>query len=184
MTFCLMNSDDIYDPESWEGDYELYEKEDWVGLLNLREKDAKKHPSDLYAQQRYAEALNLNKRYKDTLDFIEPLYKTNYEVGFGVHEIVDALFGLGKTEDDYNWINKPDILKLDSNLINLCTELLKPKRKSVSVTDIYCDLIVKSDHCTFNELELGEYLVELTDIFVVQIDNDYIMGSKLKLKRN
>jgi len=58
---CFMNSDNTYDLESWEGDYELYEEEDWVALFNLREKDAKKHPSDLYAQQRYAEALNLNK---------------------------------------------------------------------------------------------------------------------------
>ena len=178
-----MNFDDTYDPESWEGDYELYEKEDWVGLLKLREKDAKKHASDLYAQQRYAEALNLNKRYKDTLDFISPLYKANHEVGFGIHEIVDALYGLCKTEDDYNWISKPDILKLDSYMIKLCTDLLKSKRKSVSVTDIYCDLIVKSDYCTFNEQELGDYLVGFTDIFDVQVDNDYIMDSKLKLKR-
>ncbi len=178
-----MNSDDTYDPESWEGDYELYEMEDWVGLLNLREKNAKKHPSDLYAQQRYAEALNLNKRYNDTLDFIAPLYKANYEIVFGVHEIIDALYGLGKTENDFNWINKPDILKLDSNLIKLCTDFLRPKRKSVSVTDIYCDLLVKSDYCAFNEQELANYLVKLTDIFAVQIDTEYIMDSKLKLKR-
>ncbi len=178
-----MNSDDIYDPESWEGDYELYEAEDWVGLLNLREKDAKKHPSDLYAQQRYADALNLNNRYKDALDFITPLYKANYEFAFGVHEIVDALYGLGKTEDDFNWVVKPDILNLNSDMLKLCVDFLKPKRKSVSVTDIYCDLIVKSDCCIFNEQELGNYLVSFTNIFDVQLDSDYIMHSKLKLKR-
>ncbi len=54
-----MDFDDTYDPESWEGYYELYENEDWIGLLKLCEIDAKKHPTDLYAQQRYAECFKL-----------------------------------------------------------------------------------------------------------------------------
>ena len=37
----LMDFDNTYDPERWEGYYELYENEDWVGLLKLCEIDAK-----------------------------------------------------------------------------------------------------------------------------------------------
>ncbi|MDB9874547.1 hypothetical protein OAC97_04755 [Flavobacteriaceae bacterium] len=57
-----MDFDDKYGIEDWEDDMILFEKEDWVGLLKLRERRAKKQPTDLYAQERLAEALNLNKR--------------------------------------------------------------------------------------------------------------------------
>jgi len=178
-----MDFDDTYGTESWEVDYELYEKEDWVGLLNLREKDARKHPSDLYAQQRYADALNLNKRFQDTLNFIAPLYQENFEIGFGIQEIVDALYGLGKTESDFIWINKPLILKLDYDTVQFCVDLLKSKRKFISINAIYGDLIIKADYCKFNESELAEYLVRFTDTFEIQLDNDFIMDSKLKVKK-
>ena len=178
-----MKIDNTYDPESWEGDYELYEKEDWVGLLKLREIEAKTHPSDLYAQQRYAEALNLNKKYKDALDFITPLYKCNYEVGFGIQEIVDALYGLNKTELDFNWIKKPVILKLDSETVQFCADLLEKRKRAVRITDLYGDLILKADYCKFNEPELAEFLVRFTDRFDIQISEDFLMDSKLKLKR-
>jgi hypothetical protein len=175
--------DDTYDPESWEGDYELYEKEDWVGLLKLRETDAKKHPSDLYAQQRYAEALNLNKQYAKTLSIITPLYMDNYDVGFGIPEIVDALYGLGKTKEDYDWINRPVVLTLDSDLVQFCVDLLKNRRRAVRITDLYQDLIMKTDYCKFNEPELAEFLLKFTNDFEVQLDKDYIMDSKLKVNR-
>lgn len=179
----MVDFDDTYDPESWEGDYELYEKEDWVGLLKLRETDAKKHPSDLYAQQRYAEALNLNKQYAKTLNFITPLYEDNYEVGFGISEIVDALYGLGKTKLDYKWIDKHVILTLDSDTVQFCAEILKHRKRAVRITDLYQDLIMKADYCKFNEPELAEFIVKFTDVFEVQLDKDFIMDSKLKIKK-
>jgi hypothetical protein len=175
--------EDTYDPESWEDYYWLYDKEDWVGLLKLSENDAKKHPADLYAQQRYAEALNLNKKYQDTINFITPLYEKNFESGFGIKEIIDALYGLGKTENNFKWIKRPTLLKLDSVTLDLCIKLLRPKRKLVSITDIYCDLILNADYCFFNESELGQFLVLQFDIFNIQRDNDFIMDSKIKLKR-
>lgn len=178
-----MSFEDTYDPESWEGYYELYENEDWVGLLKLCEIDAKKHPSDLYAQQRYADALNLNKKYKEALDFITPLYKDNHDVGFGISEIVDALYGLGKTKEDYDWINRPVILTLDSDTVYFCIDLLKNRRRAVRITDLYQDLIMKADYCKFNEPELANFLVRFTEKFDIQLDKDFIMDSKLKLKR-
>ncbi len=178
-----MSIDDIYDLESWEGYYELHENEDWVGLLELSKIDATKHPTDLYAQQRYAEALNLNKKYKDTLDFITSLYKDNYEVGFGIQEIVDALYGLNKTEKDFDWINRPVILKLDSETVQFSANLLKDRRRAVRITDLYGDLIMKADYCMFNELELATFLVKFADVFDIQLDKDYMMDSKLKVKR-
>jgi len=175
--------EETYDPESWEGYYELYENEDWVGLLKLCEIDAKKHPSDLYAQQRYADALNLNKKYKEALDFIAPLYKDNHDIRFGISEIVDALYGLGRTKEDYDWINQPVILTLDSDTLHFCVDILKNKRRPVHITDLYQYLIMKTDYCKFNELELAEFLIKFTDEFEVQLDKEFIMDSKLKVKK-
>jgi hypothetical protein len=158
-----MDFEDPYGLEDWEDDNLLFEKEDWPNLLKLREERVKKNPSDLYAQQRLAEALNLNKRFADTLEFITPLYRDNYEVGFGIHEIIRALYGLGKSESDFNWIVKPKIIKLDSDTLRLCVEFLKPKRKPSSISDIYCDLIMQGDYCDFNEEQLAEFLLKSKD---------------------
>ncbi|MBA7673515.1 hypothetical protein ES703_81713 [subsurface metagenome] len=178
-----MDFDDPYGLEDWEDDKILFEKEDWINLLKLREGRAKKNPSDLYAQQRFAEALNLNKRFADTLDFITPLYQDNYEVGFGIHEIIDALHGLGKSENDFDWIVKPKIIKLDSDALKLCVDFLKPKRKPSSITDIYCDLIMHGDYSGFNEEQLGEFLLKNTDTFDIKSDSEYLWDIKIKLKR-
>ncbi len=178
-----MDSEDTYGFEDWEDDKILFEKEDWPNLLKLREDRAKKKPSDLYAQQRFAEALNLNKRFKDTLEFIKPLYQANYEVGFGIYEIIDALYGLGKSESDFDWIVKPRIIKLDSDALKLCIDFLKPKRKPSSITDLYCDLIMHGDYSSFNEEQLGEFLLKNTDTFDIKSDNDCLWDIKIKLKR-
>ena len=172
-----------YDFEEWEDDKILFEKEDWVGLLKLRHKRAEKQPSDLYAQQRYAEALILNKKYKEALDLVSPLYQENHESGFGISEILDALFGLGKTEKDFSWISKPSILRLDQNTLDLCIEYLKGKRKYVSVTNIYVKLIMHADYSTFNEKQLAEFLLKNSQTFDFTGNKEYYWDIELKLKK-
>jgi|WetSurMetagenome_2_1015567.scaffolds.fasta_scaffold121772_2 hypothetical protein len=178
-----MDFEDPYGLEDWEGDKILFEKEDWPNLLKFREERAKKNPSDLYAQQRFAEALNLNKRFADTLELITPLYIDNYGVGFGIHEIIEALHGLGKSESDFNWIVKPKIIKLDSDTLRLCVEFLKPKRKPCSISDIYCDLIMQGDYYDFNEEQLADFLLESTDTIDIKTDSEYHWDMEIKLKR-
>lgn len=172
-----------YGIEDWEDDYNLVEKEDWAGLLKLRDERAKKKPSDLYAQQRFAEALNLNKKYRETLDFISPIYEKNYESGFGISEIMDALFGLEKTEDDFNWITKPIILKLDDYSLNLCLATLKGRRKYISLTDIYMNILMQADYLTFNAKELAEFLLQKPNLFDVKGDKNYFFDIELKMKK-
>ena len=178
-----MDFEDSYGLEDWEDDKILFEKEDWPNLLKLREERAKKNPSDLYAQQRFAEALNLNKRFADTLEFITPLYRENYEVGFGIHEIIEALHGLDKSESDYNWIVKPKIIKLDSDTLKLCVEFLKPKRKPSSISDIFCDLIMHGDYYDFNEEQLVEFLLKNKDSIDIKTDSEFHWDMKISLKR-
>ena len=92
-------------------------------------------------------------------------------------------YGLGKTKEDYNWINRPVILTLDFDTVQFCIDLLKGRRKAIRITDLYQDLLLKTDYCKFNEPELAEFLVKFTDEFEVQLDKDFIMYSKLKVKR-
>jgi hypothetical protein len=178
-----MDFDDIYGLEDWEDDKILYEKEDWVGLLKLRKERARKQPSDLYAQQRLAEILNINKQYKKTLDLITPIYQKNYKSGFGIHEIIDALYGLGKSENDFNWITKLNILKLDSETMELCVDFLKPQRKARNVLEIYGELIMNADYCAFNEERLADFLVNHPEKFEIKKDSEYFWDIELKIKR-
>ncbi|MDZ7741073.1 MAG: hypothetical protein U5Q03_04810 [Bacteroidota bacterium] len=117
------------------------------------------------------------------MDFIKPYYQDNYEVGFGIHEIIDALKGLDKTENDFDWIVKPRIIKLDSHSLKLCIDFLKPKRKPRSVSDIYCDLMMQGDYIDFNEEQLAKFLSANPDIFDIKKESEYFWDMDIKLKR-
>ena len=177
------DNDTYYDFEEWEGDTYFFDKEDWAGLLNLRKETAKRRPSDLYAQARYAEALNLNKKYKETIDFMTPLYKRNYDCGFGINEILDALYGLGKKEDDFAWIEKPVVLKLNKNTLDLCKKFLMGKRKHASILSVYENLLMQADYLTFKEQELSDYLIKHTDIFNFTGDKSEFFDLEIKLNK-
>ncbi len=171
------------DFEDWEDDRILFEKEDWVGLLKLREDRAKNQPSDLYAQQRFAEILNISKKHKKALDLITPLYQKNHKSGFGVHEIINALYGLGKSENDFNWISKINVLNLDPITLELCVDYLKPKRKTINIIEIYNELIINADYCNFDEQRLAEFLVNHPEKIEIKRDSENFLDIQLKIKR-
>jgi hypothetical protein len=171
------------DFEEWEADSNYIDKEDWKGLLELRSKRDFNKQSDLYAQQRYAEALILNKLFREAIDFLSPLYIKHHDVGFGIQEIIQGLYGLGKTEDDFPWISKPDIIKLDQNMIQRCMDFMTGKRKPTSVIDIYGHFLMNSDFMDFNEKTLGLFLHEKTNLFEIIGDKTEPYDLKFKLKR-
>jgi len=170
---------------SFEAETDFFDREDWENLLEFQKSRAEKDPTNLQYQEKYAIALNLNKKYEETLKLLEPLYRENYKFGFGINEIMEALLGLNKTEDDFNWIKKPIILKLDEETINLCVKFLKGKRKPRSISDIYVHFIVKSDFMYFDEESLAKYLSKFTNLFdLVEDPSDYWdMQVKLKKKK-
>jgi len=178
-----MTEDDLSYIDDWEEDCSLFENEDWAGLLNLRKERIIKNPEDLNAQQRYIEALNLNKKYIEALAVVIPIYKENYDEGFGIHEIMEALIGLGKTENDFNWIKKPRIFELDQITLKLCVDFLKTKRKFITVREIYGELFMEYDYLKFDENQFGEFLVSCTNEFTIQLNKDYVVYSKIMLKK-
>lgn len=171
----------IDDFEEWEVEATLIQEEDWIGLLKYRQERIKQYPTDLCTLDRYAEALILNKKYKEAIDFVTPLYQKYYEQGFGITQIIDALIGLGKTENDFNWLKKPTVFKLDKNTIDCCVKFIKWKKNFVRVSDFYDHLLDHADYFAFDEHELTNFLLMETNTFDFTGEKD-IWGLKIKLK--
>jgi hypothetical protein len=101
---------------------------------------------------------------------------------FGINEIIEALYGLGKTIDDFKWIKKPLVLKLDKNTLRLCRQFFHRQRKYFSIFDIYEFLILKSDYIIYNEQELLQYLKQFTNVFKF-IEDDEFCNVKIQLNK-
>ena len=145
------NDFDNNDFEEWEGDYQLIQEEDWAGLVKLRKQKAEKYLHDLNSQWRYGEALVLNQEFKQALEFLTPIYKREPDYTDVIHSILDALFGLGKTEKDFDWIEKPVVLKLNEETKKLCYEFLKNKRIPIPFLSLYEHLVIQSYYLKFKE---------------------------------
>ena len=173
------------DFESWEGDYYLIEAKDWKGLLKLRKERAEKNKHDCYDQWRYGEALVLNKQYNEAIEFLTPLHNKYPDFSDVTGTIIDALYGLGKSEGDFNWKEKPEVLKLDDKTKKICISLLKNKRKPVSLSNIYCDLLIQSDRLSFNEEDLCLFLKndKRFDFHGEPSDKFWSMDLKIKLTK-
>ena len=81
-------------------------------------------------------------------------WNTDYQ-----HVILDALFALGKTEDDFEWLEKPVVLRMSQEIVDTCYEMLKRKRKPRSVIELYMQFIMKG-YLLFTEQDLLDDLVK------------------------
>jgi len=149
---------DNYDFEEWEGDSLLIEEENWAGLVKLRKQRAEKRTHDFYSQWSYGEALIFNQEFQKALDFLTPIYKREPNYPDVIHSILDALFGLGKTENEFDWVEKPVVLKLNDETKNLCKDFLKSKRKPVSFLSLFESLRIEFAYMKFQEEDLYKYL--------------------------
>ena len=155
-----MKDDELYnDLESWERDYELIEKEDWKKLLECRTEDLKTNPFEYYTVQRYLEALNYNKKFNNTIEFVKQMQKDhNEDVENYKHEILDALFGLGLNENDFEWKEKPEVYHLDEILERKMVEFISQKRYGLSINKIYEKLVVSDFYLRFGFLEFESFI--------------------------
>ena len=149
---------DNYDFEEWEGDYQLIQEEDWAGLVKLRKQKAEKNLHDLHSQWRYGEALVFNQEFEQALEFLTAIYKKEPEFEDVIYSILDALYGLGQTEDDFEWVESPIVLKLNDQTKKHCVDFLKKKRKPTSFSSLIEHFIIQSYYLTFEEKELHAYL--------------------------
>ena len=176
--------DDYDDFEEWEGDADLINAEDWKGLLKLREQRARSNPDDLYDQQRYGEALVLNKKYREAIEYLTPYYQIYHELEFGIGVIMDALIGLGKTEKDFKWINQPKVLRLDLSTIILCVNFLKGKKNYTQFIDLHFYLMDNADYLTFKDQELADFLRKNVNDFICTGESNFYYDLKIKIKKS
>lgn len=111
--------------EGWEGDFELIQEQNYEGLLKLRKSRAFDNPDDLYAQYYYGEALVLNKMYDEAINFIRPIYIQNPDIDDFVFVILDALYLSGRTEKDFEWIEYPEVKKIDNEILRECYKCIR-----------------------------------------------------------
>jgi len=168
------------DFEAWEEDADLWYAKDWRALLDLRKQRAFESPNDHDEQWRMCEAYILNKKYQTALTHLAILHQEEPEDPNVNHSILDALYALGKTEHDFKWIQKPQIQRLDRNLLDECYAMLKGKRKPRAIPEISIDFA--NGYRLFKDEDLCEALVK-DDRFVVINDGDgYIFNTEVRVK--
>jgi tetratricopeptide (TPR) repeat protein len=174
-----LDNEDVgcFNPESWEYETELYNSENWDELINYRKNCCKENPNDPNILWRLGEAYILNNEYDKAFKYLKKLYKK-----YPYHEdiqysILDCLFALGKDENDFEWEEKPNVLRMSKEVIDKCYDYLKYKRKPRTVWELYEKFIIRN-YVIFNEKDLlkefnedsrFEITGDPTDIFLAKI---------------
>ena len=157
--------------EAWEPLVTFREKEDYAGLVEYCKYRAEKFPDDPYAQFYLGEAYVLNREYEKAIEFLSYHHKKlSWNIDFQ-YVILDALFALGKNENDFNWIEKPVVLRMSDSILDICYEFLKPKRKPCSVFEIHAHFDTKG-YLLFTEEKLFKALTEDDRFIVKDVDRD------------
>jgi len=167
------------DFEAWEAHAELHERRDYPNLVALCEREVAGMPGDLYALERLGHAYVLNGQHQKALDTMGRCHREHPDISSFQRIILDALFAMGKTEDDYPWESRPEVLRLSSKVADFCYEYLRPKRKPRSVLDLYTQLFIKA-YTAFTEEDLLAFLKSESRFLV---EEDAPWGSVISIKR-
>lgn len=141
------------DFEGWEYDYELISNKDYEGLIEYRKSLLEKKPNDEELMLSLCDAQIMNSDFDKALEGLTILYKKDPDETIIQHNILICLFKLGRTENDFSWVNIPKIAILNIDIVDVCFEVLKGKRKPKSLAEIYVGL-EGTIYLKFNELEL------------------------------
>jgi tetratricopeptide (TPR) repeat protein len=173
--------DDAYnDFEAWEVHAELLEKEDYPALVDYCEREVARHPEDLHAQNRLGDAYVLNGQYEEAIRAMGKIHRKFPDIDAFQRVILDALFALGKTEDNYDWVARPRVLRLGKPVLDMCYEYLHPKRKPRDVAELETELLMRG-YVTFSCEELLRGL-SADPRFVVQPDR-VAQSSQVRVRR-
>jgi len=170
----------ICDFEEWQGDSQLIENKDWAGLVKLRKHKAEELINDSFSQWEYGEALILNKEYQKAIIFLTKLHEKEPQNINISHLILDALFGLEKSEHNFNWVKRPMVLRLNSKTTDLCKLILKKKSKKISFNSLYSDFLFEPYYLKFNKEDLLLFLSE-NKTFKISGNLNQILDIKINL---
>lgn len=124
-------------------------------------------PDNRHAWERLGEAYKFNGQYRQVIEAMGEVHGRFPDIQSFQHLILDALFALGKFENDYEWGQIPSVLRIGRAVLDECYEFLRPKRKPRDVRDLSIELIVKGGYLTFSDEELlaalsrdGRFVIE------------------------
>lgn len=142
-----------YDFEEWEALSDLHDNEDYPALVKYCEERLTENPDDPYSQFYLGEAYLLNGEYEKAIQFMAVYLKNDPEnLDFQII-ILKALFVLGKNENDFEWVEKPIILRMCKEILDYCYEFLRPKRNPRTISDLFIEFIPRG-YLLFNERDL------------------------------
>ena len=147
----------------------MKEKEDYPGLVGYCKQRAERFPDDPYAQHNLGEAYVLNGEYEKAIEFLSEHHKHQPDNPDYHHVLLDALYALGKTEDDFDWVQKPVILRMSTEIVDACYEFLRSRRKPRSVNELYTRFVMKG-YLLFTDEELLKALSEDSRFVVEEAD--------------
>jgi tetratricopeptide (TPR) repeat protein len=110
--------DEFLEYEAWEPYQEFLDKEDYPGLVKYCKHIAEQHPNDLYAQFYLGNTYVMNGEYDKAIEFMSEHHRRHPWNEDYQHVILDAVFALGKDENDFNWIGKPTVLRMSEDLLD------------------------------------------------------------------
>ncbi len=145
------------DIEDWEAHVELEEQGDYTGLVKLCQGEVARNPEALDAVERLGYAFIKADRFLEAIGAVEPYHRRYPDIDAFHHVILEALFAMDLTEEDFQWSQHPVILRLGPELADWCHQYLRPKRKPRSARELHGELIMSS-YLTFNEEELMNFL--------------------------
>ena len=169
------------DFEAWEVYADLLERKDYPRFVEYCKGEVSRRPSDLHAHIRLGEAYLLNGQYHDVIQYMGESHQKYPDIDEFSRLILDALFALGKTEKDYDWVQKPYVLRIGHEVLDACYDYLRPKRKPREVESLWVELMPKG-YLKFSPEDLLEALVN-DDRFAVEIDHHILRFSQIRTRR-
>jgi hypothetical protein len=150
--------DDLERFDAWiEEHCRLMDAEDYPALVKLCESMLTRNPSEVGVATKLGEAYVLNGEHERAIEFMRP-WLDRYPDGYDFqHVVLDALFAQGKTEDDFPWKERPEVIRLTADTLDFCYEYLRPKRKPRAIDHLSCELLLRG-YLAFSVAELRDAL--------------------------
>ena len=150
----------------------MIDNEDYPGLVQFCKQRSENNPEDLYAQYYLGDAYVLNGEFEKAIEFMAEHHKKHPWNSDYQYVILHALFALGKTEDDFNWVERPVVLRMSTDIVDTCYEFLKPKRKPRSIMELR-DMFITEGYLLFSGQDLLKALLNDRRFEVDKPDSEF-----------
>jgi tetratricopeptide (TPR) repeat protein len=137
------DADEGRDFEAWEEDFEaweeyvvLFERGDFPALVRLYEEDLRRWPHDVNTQCDLGDTYIRNGQPQRAIELLVPLHRADPDQLAYQHVILDALFALGRTEKDFDWVVAPRVYRLGPEVLDVCFGYLRSKRRPRHVVEL------------------------------------------------